>query len=314
MPFLSDIFTHLFDWEKDPQRQEKIINARLEAEFDGVDTGLSAVAARVTNLEDNPAGREALTADRTYYVRIGGSDSNTGLVNNDGGAFLTIQKAIDVAAALDSSIYSVTIQIADGTYTGANQLKCLLGPGILNILGNTGTPANVVISTTSANCFASFAPGGQFSIRGLKMQTTTAGYALRFIHPGSRITFDTVDFGAVAAGHAQISCSGGATVAASGNYSISGGVVVGQHIQTGEDGYVNIAGRTITLTGTPAFGTFVQVENSALLFATSITFSGGATGSRFTVNTMGNIVTAGGGASYFPGDSAGTEGTPDLYT
>lgn len=40
MPFTGDTFTHLFDWEKDPQRQEKIVNARLQAEFDGVDTGL----------------------------------------------------------------------------------------------------------------------------------------------------------------------------------------------------------------------------------------------------------------------------------
>jgi hypothetical protein len=53
MPFTGDSFSHLFDWEKDPQRQEKIVNARLEAEFDGVDTGLSAVAARTTVLEAN---------------------------------------------------------------------------------------------------------------------------------------------------------------------------------------------------------------------------------------------------------------------
>lgn len=48
MPFTGDTFAHLFDWYLDPQRQEKIINARLEAEFDGVDTGLSTLAARVS--------------------------------------------------------------------------------------------------------------------------------------------------------------------------------------------------------------------------------------------------------------------------
>jgi hypothetical protein len=51
MPFIGDTFTHLFDWEKDPQRQEKIVNARLEAEFDGIDTGLSGAAARLTAVE-----------------------------------------------------------------------------------------------------------------------------------------------------------------------------------------------------------------------------------------------------------------------
>lgn len=50
MPFTSDTFTHLFSWDQDPQRQEKIINARLEAELDGIDTGLSAQAARITTI------------------------------------------------------------------------------------------------------------------------------------------------------------------------------------------------------------------------------------------------------------------------
>ena len=64
--------------------------------------------------------RELLTANRTYYVRTDGSDGNTGLANTSGGAFLTIQKAIDTAAALDLSVYNVTIQLADGTYTIAS--------------------------------------------------------------------------------------------------------------------------------------------------------------------------------------------------
>src|SRR5262245_37039996 len=44
MPFTGTTFAHIFDWFLDPQRQEKIKNARLEAEFDDIDAGLTALA------------------------------------------------------------------------------------------------------------------------------------------------------------------------------------------------------------------------------------------------------------------------------
>jgi hypothetical protein len=89
MPFTGDSFAHLFDWEKDPQRQEKIVNARLEAEFDGVDTGLSALAARATALEAigystgswNPAFTFATPGDLSIsYAARGGSYTKIGNV------------------------------------------------------------------------------------------------------------------------------------------------------------------------------------------------------------------------------------------
>ena len=87
--------------------------------------------------------RELLTANRTYYVRTDGSDSNNGLANTSGGAFLTIQKAIDTAAALDLSIYNVTIQIADGTYTITSAIlgKSAVSAGEIWLVGNETTPA-----------------------------------------------------------------------------------------------------------------------------------------------------------------------------
>jgi hypothetical protein len=73
MPFTGDSFSHLFDWEKDPQRQEKIVNARLEAEFDGLDTGLSAVAARATTLEGTAVTAAAVFADDNRLLRSDGA-------------------------------------------------------------------------------------------------------------------------------------------------------------------------------------------------------------------------------------------------
>ena len=95
-------------------------------------------------------GREVLTAARNYYVATTGLDSNDGLAV--GTPFLTIQKAIDVAAGLDTGIYNVTINVADGTYSTvgtALTLKTITGAGVVSIVGNATTPTNCIISVTS---------------------------------------------------------------------------------------------------------------------------------------------------------------------
>jgi hypothetical protein len=62
------------------------------------------------------AGRPMLTANRIYYVRSDGSDSNSGLANSAGEAFASLARAVITVSSLDLGIYNVTIKI--GT-TGA---------------------------------------------------------------------------------------------------------------------------------------------------------------------------------------------------
>ncbi|WP_284736115.1 hypothetical protein, partial [Dongia deserti] len=74
------------------------------------------------------------------------------------------------------------------------------------------------------------------------------------------------------------------------------------------------SGQTITLVGTPNFsGAFVQAQDLAYVAFTSITWSGSATGTRYNGSGNSIIQTAGGGATYLPGNAAGTTSTGAQY-
>jgi len=303
MPFSGSTFTHLFDWEKDPQRNEKIVNARLEAEFDGIDTGLSTVSANT---------RERLTAARNYYVNGStGSDSNSGLAS--GTAFATIQKAVDVVSGtLDLATYTVTINVAAGTYTGAVILKPLVGRGSVVILGDTTTPSNCVISTTSATAITC-AVGG-WDLRGFKTVTTTAGHHISADGGECLLYVRQWEFGAAANFWNHVDCANSARVWLLANYSVSGAAYAHVAAQSGGNIQLNNLG-TIVVSGSPTMGyCFALASRSGgIISGGSTTFSGAVTGTRYIADMNGTIQTFGAGASHFPGSVAGTTATGGQY-
>ena len=249
--------------------------------------------------------REKLTAARTYYVRTDGNDSNTGLVNNSGGAFLTIQKAIDTVATLDLSIYGATISVADGTYAENVVLKPIVGSSVATIQGNTTTPGNCIIAPTTGSCVAVGAGMLQeYILDGFRYNAGTSGFGIVSGYGTVRLRNFTV--GAVSAGFAQIYASNRAVIIASStSYTIAGGG--GYHFQAANGGSITANASTVTVSGTPAFSSaFAISTNGSLLVCASTTFSGSATGKRYELASHGIIQTAGAGASLFPGNAAGT--------
>ena len=253
------------------------------------------------------SGREVLTAARTYYVRTDGSNSNTGLVDSAGGAFLTIQKAIDTVAGLDLSIYDVTIQVKDGTYSGANTLKSLVGSGKVIIQGNNATPANVLISVTSNNCFTATSVLGTYSIRDLKMATITSGSCIYVV--ASYVESQGCDFGTTVANH--IVATNIATLQFTGNYTISGSAG-GHWLASGYGNITRSGALTVTLTGTPAFATFATAQIESVITAAGFTFSGSATGKRYDVSTNSTIYNPS-SETFFPGNALGTRSSGGQY-
>jgi len=254
-------------------------------------------------------GRELLTANRTYFVRTDGSDSNTGLTNTSGGAFLTIQKAIDVAASLDFAIYNVTIQIADGTYTSPNLLKSFVGAGKLIIRGNASAPSNVVISVSTAalHCFY-FLGQTQGIVRIQDMRLQTSGSAECCLDQSlgyGYMEFENVVFGSAVIGHIRIGAAG--ICFSTGNYTIAGGSL--NHAAVYDGGFIRLGttgSPTITITGTPNFSVCTMTASrGGKILTVNQNYSGTATGNRYVVDTSG-LITKVGGSADLPGSIAGT--------
>ena len=267
-----------------------------------------STAQDVADLAGVSTGRETLSASRTYYVRTDGSDSNNGLANTAGGAFLTIQKACDVVCSIDMATYQVTVQVADGTYTTPVILRSYLGALPPLITGNTGTPANCIINTTSAACITCSTPGAYWTISGLKLTTTTGGTAIS-LNDCCKLGYENINFGAVAGTYSShIYLDRGAIAVASGDYSITGGAFA--HLWPNYSAGVLISGKTITITGTPAFSGAFLYSRVGWLQADTTTYSGSATGKRYEISLNAVAFT---NAGALPGSLAGTASTGAVY-
>jgi len=251
--------------------------------------------------------RELLTAARTYYVRTDGSDSNDGLTNSSGGAFLTILQAINTVASLDTATYNVTISVGAGTFTASNTLKDPLGAGNVTISG--AGSGSTTISVTSGNCF--FAQTSvKYTISAMTLTTTTSGrgiyaYLNSFVAVGSDIVF-----GACPTAHMEANTD--STISSINSYSITGASAY--HWRGDNGGRILAAGITITTTGTMAYTYFCLVQNMSFARVNANTFTGGTiTGTRYHASGNSEIYTNGGGASYFPGDVAGSTASGGQY-
>ena len=167
---------------------------------------------------------------------------------------------------------------------------------------------NTIVSTTSSDCFY-VANGVNLTVRNVKLQTATGGACLHASR-GATITYNGVNFGACANVHTLADTNG--TIYGNGNYTISGGAI--SHWYTYNNGSIIADALTVTLTGTPAFSAaFAVGALCGTLECKFVTFSGSATGVRYSIVSNGAVDTNGGGASYLPGSVAGSTSTGGQY-
>ncbi len=265
------------------------------------DTSYSAMRATLSV-------REKLTASRTYYVLTTGNDANTGLVNNAGGAFLTPQKAVDVVSGLDLDIYDAVIQCGAG-YHGSVTLRRLVGRGTVTLQGDDTTPSNCIISVSGASPITARGGSKGWRVSGFKLENIASYADLVDVIEGSTLTLGRMEYGVAGNGAnlgMHIYVADGSHVLHDNNYTISGNASA--HWFARNMTSVSARGITITVSGTPAISTFAYAE-LAHMFVPQNTFSGSATGARYGAAAGGVIDTFAAGASYLPGNSAGSEDT-----
>lgn len=274
---------------------------------DGASFHEALVIDQTTGRASFPAGvvglRPQLTGHRTYHVATSGSDGNDGLTA--GAPFATIQKAIDEAHGLDCAYYDITIEIADGGYAGASVLRPLIGGGTLTIKGNETAPGSVVLSSG-----LSFRNGAQVRVTGLRITVATDLIHALSVGAGVHLRLGKVDFGAVGANADHIFCDSPCHIVLEDNYTITGGAR--RHMNIGR-GHLSGAGRTFTLTGSPAFTQFIGASSGGTVALSNPTIVGTATGGRYIAETNGVINTFGKAATFLPGSIAGTNPTGGIY-
>jgi hypothetical protein len=121
-----------------------------------------------------------------------------------------------------------------------------------------------------------------------------------------------IDFGNVPAGYAHFVAALGGQIEINANYLISGNA--GFHAWALQSGRISSIGMSATLSGTPAWSNAGwSATDSGIVLANGMSFTGSATGTRYSAAMNSIIQTGGGGANYFPGNVAGNTSTGAQY-
>lgn len=263
--------------------------------------------------EDLRSIRERLLTNRNYYVATTGSNSADGLTL--GTPFLTIQKAIDIACALDLNIYYVVVNVADGTYNEGISTKYYvggMGNGII-LRGNLTTPANVVINNIGGWACFYHAFAQPWTIQGFTLTASGSNSGGIFAFNSAIVSFDHIVFGNCGAYHLW---------ANSGGYFVNNGAITisgpaSFHLLLQQSCMAEFRGAVYTFTTNPTNfnGTFIQAafESTLLIGGCTFTNKAFATGKRFTSNQSSNIDTGSAGLTYLPGNIAGTCASNGTY-
>lgn len=275
--------------------------------FQNIMDQLSEEAAGNLQLQID-AMREVLTTDRTYYVRTDGNDLNNGLTNNAGGAFATVQHAVDVVSQkIDMRQFNVTIS-CQGEHNELVALKPVVTSGGRPILGPVSL-VGFIAGIEAINC-------GYWEITDVTIDGPEGGTALKASGNTNLQVGDNMLF---IKGRYMIWADDGALIKFLYGYIST--MTSYYHMYITRKGIIVLPSDTITVyekEGDPKnLIDFVHVDLGGLIDASgnNLAYSGTLTvGRRYYVTRNAILHTNGKGANFFPGVTAGLATLGGLYT
>lgn len=265
--------------------------------------------------------RQRLTGNADYYVRRDGSDSNTGLANTAGGAWLTINKAlVTISNTIDFAGLNVVVHVqganvGDGIYTenlilpdwvgytgnGFGQFIILGENGVAKITGATATATILGVSTASPIQFKNLVLANA-NASGISVEADDGGF----------IALHTITFGSTGAGGilAEVTQSAGRLLFLAGTFTMQSGLTTGTGFLGRSGGEIIFQpGVTINYAGASTFSNAVADFASLAYFDnTGSTWSGTVpTGKTYVLSrdtlgliTFPNLITGSVSATFTP--------------
>jgi hypothetical protein len=270
----------------------------------------------------NPPGRWKLTGSTTFRIDAAGANTNDGLATGAGGAFQTINGGLAVIkGVIDANFQAVAFQALCGGATYSENIDLPnfvgafsgggLGSNTPTLIGDTTTPTNCnLVGNSGAGTVSKTGPGHDWVVRGFKVTSTGSAGPCIGADAQAWIRLGEMNYGACSN---HLNAQNYAVVEPMANYTVSASPA-SSHAFTVNGGSIQHVGEQITLSGTPNFpGAFAFSIRNSFQNWIGVTFSGSGTGPRYSCSIGGGIETNGGGATFLPGNSAGSCANPGWY-
>jgi hypothetical protein len=239
-----------------------------------------------------------------------GNDSNDGLATGAGNALLTVARALSIIADLfDTNHETVTISVVGNVSQAVSLVGPWVGSGVVNLVGNTTTPASCTWTVTAAGA-SNIVVNAQARLRVSGFRFVNSGGGGTCLAAGTGGTIEVigkVEFGACATGNHMAASSGGRIICNSVPYTILGSAAT--HAACYAGGVLLNQVCTVTITGTPAFSQFAFASGSATMNGNTYSGAVSAGTVKFRVALGGQLLVNGAGVNYLPGGVAGVGGT-----